>query len=133
MTKRKKIILGVVISFLVVSLLIGGICWWQLNSYYDKNSWAWIRVFEDDEDVEFAVAERNEDELYLKGDTIPVAFAEVKVDKVKYPGRVTLSSDADILFHDEISHKVTLEDGEYCVISKGDDSVTVVMYDCYFQ
>ena len=133
MTKGKKILIGVVIGFLTVSVLVGGLCWWQLNAYYDKNSWASISVFEEDETIEVEIPAHDEEKLYLKGEALPISFAEVSVDKVRHSGKVTLSTDADILYNDEINHKVTLSEGESCVISKGDDSVTVIMYKCYYQ
>ena len=103
----------------------------QLRHYHDNNSWAEIKVFEGEADT--SVTPIPQQEYYLKGDRLPIAFTEVLVEAVEYPDTVIIASDADIIYNGMTWHRVILTSGDQCEIRKGDDSVTVVVYGCGFQ
>ena len=129
MSKHLKIF----ITVFAVICIISGICISQVYKYHINNSWAGIVVFDGEENTDLNKTPEYPDDFYLQGEMLPVSFADVEVKKVGYPGGVTLSSKADIIYNGKTYHKVTVEDGTSCIIKKGDDSVTVAMYNCAYR
>lgn len=127
--KRKSLKVVIIVAFVI--LLAGFAVFMQLRHYHDNNSWAEIKVFEGE--VDTSITPIPQQEYYLKGDRLPIAFTEVLVEAVEYPDTVIIASDADIIYNGMTWHRVILTSGDQCEIRKGDDSVTVVVYGCGFQ
>ncbi len=129
--ERKRKSLQVIAIVAVVILAIGFAVFMQLKNYHDNNSWAGIKVFEGE--VDTSVTPVPQQEYYQQGEHLPIVFAEVMIEAVNYPGSVMISTDADIIYNGMTLHSALIESGEQCEIRKGDESVTIVIYDCRFQ
>ena len=99
MSEKTRKNLKIFISVFAFVCIIASICISQLYKYHINNSWAGILVFSENKDTDADKTPVYPDDFYLKGDLLPISFAEVRVIKVGYPGGVTLSTKADIIYN----------------------------------
>ena len=144
MKKHIKIITiygGIAIIFVIA---IVGIVVSSLKEYHDKNSWAVFEIAGDgikDGETKFSctpntnVREYQDIKYYGKGETILLDYASFTINRVDIGEKkgVTISSDNDLLYNGEITHKVYLTVGDGCRLQAQGKSVTISLKDIGYQ
>ena len=140
--KKKRIIIVVII--LVVIIAFFGIIIYSLKEYHDKNSWAIFEITGDGVTEEQTVYECTPDinvieyngiKCYGKGETIILGYASFTVERVDIgqdEGAI-ITSDDDIVYEDQVLHRVRLEVGDICTISSSGGEATITFTDIWNQ
>ena len=145
MKRFVKVIIIVAAISLVLMVSVGGIIFFSLKDYHDRNSWATFEIngngiakgeykYKCTPDVN--VCEVQDRKGYGKGETIQLDYASFTINRVDIGSKegVSISSDEDLLYNGEHLHKVYLKKGKECEIRvKGKDGATIKLLEIWYQ
>lgn len=125
---KKKKHSKLLVTFSIVGIIIVAISAFvviSLNEYYDKNTWATLEIT-DDADKPPLVMEK-----LGKDDVVDLSFAEVNIEQIRATKGISIATNADIIYRDNIYHSLTLREGEQCMIKSGEKSAVITVTSIY--